>query len=317
MARLLDQLRGHQLAMKGLLNQIEHNHLSSCLLFTGPAGIGKRLAAKALAQVLSCETLSHEACGNCGSCRRIAQGEGESILEVRPSNNQIKIDEARAIGEFFNLQKISKARVVIIDEAELLNPQAGNSLLKTLEEPPPESYIFLISSAPWRLLPTILSRAVRVNFRPLSVEELRLLTPNAPDWALHAAFGQVGRVQELVEWGQKGYRDDALFILRMMGEKPIPLFDERMRKIISDRNGALVTTRHLVSYLRDMMFLSVGPETQNLINFDQKDHLTWCLEHLPGRIDSWFKKAQGLEALLKQNVDPQLAFENFILESSC
>ena len=171
MADLGSSLLGHAQIWSRLTQQGAQNQLPSCLLFTGPSGIGKKKLALALAQAALCETQAPlspawQACGHCGSCLRISQAQSESVLVLTPETQQIKVDEARALIEFFDLHKVGRFRFVVVDEADRLNRQASNSLLKTLEEPPADSFIFLISSYPWKLLPTIRSRAVFINFAP-------------------------------------------------------------------------------------------------------------------------------------------------------
>jgi len=104
MAQLIERLEGHHHILNKLIDDLNNQRLPSCLLFTGPVGIGKRLVAKALAQVANCESSQRRACGKCGSCLRIFHGQSESIFELMASGQQIKIDDARAAIHFFELQ---------------------------------------------------------------------------------------------------------------------------------------------------------------------------------------------------------------------
>lgn len=164
--------------------------LPHAILFHGPAGIGKTLFAERFAQALLCESPndSSHACGHCASCgwfaqynhpdyRRIrpealdeaegAAGEGEEEdgetkkggKSTRAPSKDIRIDQIRALADFMNVSTHRQGkRVVLLYPAEALNGAAANALLKTLEEPPPDTVFLLLSNSLDRLLPTILSR---------------------------------------------------------------------------------------------------------------------------------------------------------------
>lgn len=314
MANLLNKIIGHSQLIEKIQHQILINKLPGLMLFSGPLGIGKKQIAFGLAQALNCEKQQNQACGKCGSCIRFSLGQAESLLLIAPEQNQIKVDESKKVIEFFNLQKVSKSRFVIIDDAEFLNPQSGNSLLKTLEEPPPDSFIFLITSAPWKLLPTIRSRAVRFNFSPLRLDELKKINPQAPDWILQASFGQVARVQELLEWNEKGIREDAFYLLQSLFYKEWSLFDDRLRKLLLDRGHLISICRYLISYFRDLVFLEIEENTSEILNLDQKEKLIHLKKNHHHVFIDLFKNVQKFEIHLKQNGDPQLAFEKLFFE---
>ena len=124
--------------------------LPPSLIFAGPEGVGKRLTATALAQALNCaRATTRDACGTCPACTRIARGVHADILLVEPGDSgAIKVDQVReAIDSAAYRPFEGRRRVVIVDEADALMPEAQNALLKTLEEPPPASVFVLITSA--------------------------------------------------------------------------------------------------------------------------------------------------------------------------
>jgi DNA polymerase-3 subunit delta' len=203
MARILSQLVGHESAVNSIIEAIEQGKLAQTLLFAGASGVGKKMAALAVAQILVCERRGSgraEACGECGACVRLEKGQSESLLLVEPDGLSIKAEQAHGILQFLTLRKLGRARVVIIDQAHLLNPQAGNALLKSLEEPPEGTYFILITSNPAAVLSTIRSRSQLVRFRPLRDEELRrILGAEIDDWALSAAHGSVEVAKRIAE----------------------------------------------------------------------------------------------------------------------
>src|SRR5262249_24546682 len=141
--------------------------LPPSLIFAGPQGVGKRLTAVALAQALNCE---QGGCGACPVCARIARGVHADVLVVEPGDSgTIKVDQVReAIDRTAYRPFEGRRRVVIVDEADALVPEAQNALLRTLEEPPPASVFVLIPARPEMLLPTVRSRCQRLRFGPLA-----------------------------------------------------------------------------------------------------------------------------------------------------
>jgi DNA polymerase III subunit delta' len=187
-----DSLVGHLPVREALARGRSGNRLPHALLFTGPDGIGKRTLALELARGLLCESGRPDPCGACGTCRRTAKALEEApereekarertdeatglnirlhpdMMLVRPWPQSIKIEQVRQlVGEALAGPFESKARAFVIDEAHMMTEQAQNALLKSLEEPPPTSYLLLVTSAPQALLPTIRSRCQRLRMGPL------------------------------------------------------------------------------------------------------------------------------------------------------
>jgi DNA polymerase-3 subunit delta' len=149
--------------------------LPPSLLFAGRAGVGKLQAAIALAQALNCRVGGEDACGTCASCSRIARGEHPDIRILRPEGKggQLKVPEVRsAIADIPFRPFEGKHRVVILEDAERMNPTTANTLLKTLEEPPAWASLILVTANEATMLPTILSRCQVLRFAPLAPDEL-------------------------------------------------------------------------------------------------------------------------------------------------
>lgn len=153
--------------------------LPQTLIFCGPAGVGKRRAAKALFQLIECqEQALSEPCGTCVSCRKIAEGKHTDVVEILPKGENIVVDDLREMKKMLFFPPIeAKYRFVIIDDAHKLNSTSANTLLKTLEEPPAHTRFLLVTHERNLLLPTILSRSQFVSFSPLAPDVLdRLIT---------------------------------------------------------------------------------------------------------------------------------------------
>jgi DNA polymerase-3 subunit delta' len=124
-----------------------------------------------------------DACERCESCLKIGSGSHPDVLIISPEDRQIKIDEIRSIDDALSFRPFEGSKkVVIIDDADTMNIAAANAFLKTLEEPPQDSVIILISSQPDRLPATIRSRCSRINFVPLSLNScMQVLRGKVPD----------------------------------------------------------------------------------------------------------------------------------------
>lgn len=164
-------LRGHDETVAFLRQARTHDRLAHALLFSGPAGIGKRSVALAFAAWVQCETPGDDACGDCAPCHQIAVGTHPDVklVEVDSGKKEIGVDKAREVKRFTQLAPAGgRLKIAIIDDAHRLSVAAQNGLLKTLEDPPGRSILILVSNSPDSLLPTVRSRCQRVRFQPLS-----------------------------------------------------------------------------------------------------------------------------------------------------
>ena len=158
-----------------IVQRYQAGQLPHALMLTGPAGLGKLQFARQLAQTLLCDTNRQVAsaqsinppCGQCNGCHLMAAGTHPDfkLLVPEADGKQIPIDAVRETSQFLTLKsQFAPIQIVIVAPAEAMNKYAANSLLKTLEEPTPDTLILLVSSQPSRLLPTIRSRCQTVEF---------------------------------------------------------------------------------------------------------------------------------------------------------
>lgn len=209
------------------------HRLGHALLLSGPANMGKRQVAEAIAKRLLCKTPRSDgfACGTCRSCQLFpAQQVGLTVTQAHPDlqriglepnekgdklRTEISVDQVRRLGQWFSLTpQLGGAQVALIDPADLMNASSGNALLKTLEEPAPNRFLLLVTSRPGRLPATIRSRCQRLEFRlPSSEESLSWLAAEGlrgPE-ALAALFVARGNPGQAAAWMHDG-------ILQLRGE---------------------------------------------------------------------------------------------------
>ena len=151
-----------------LLSQIQSQRLPHAILLEGPKGLGKRDFAEALASMLLCKRPAETACGVCEACHLIDAGTHPDLLYLAPEEEgkAIKVDEIRGLCNEFSLtSQFGGYKVAVIANADSMNINASNSLLKTLEEPTPNSVLILETSNPHRLPITIRSRCQNINFQ--------------------------------------------------------------------------------------------------------------------------------------------------------
>ncbi len=173
---------------------VAQNRLPHALIFAGPPGIGKHTLARLLAQLVNClGTTADRPCGTCLSCRKIRQGLHPDLHEIRPEGTFIKIEQIRNLITEVAFQPFEgRYHVAILDPAEQIALQAANSILKTLEEPASPSVLVLVTTNPYALLGTILSRSRLLTFGAIPREDIaRYLVRKcgrAPDEARMAAL---------------------------------------------------------------------------------------------------------------------------------
>ncbi len=172
-----NDLVGQEHVSETLKNAIRLERLAHAYLFSGPRGVGKTTAARILAKAINCQT-PHEAredgaepCGTCESCRSFAEGRSLNIIEIDAASNN-KVDDIRELRDTVRVPpQGAKKKVYIVDEVHMLSTSAFNALLKTLEEPPPYVLFIFATTEPHKVIPTILSRCQRFDFRRIAVAD--------------------------------------------------------------------------------------------------------------------------------------------------
>jgi DNA polymerase-3 subunit delta' len=288
-------LVGHRRLIALLSRAVARNTLPPSLLLAGPAGVGKRRAALAIAEAINCTNpqtsadLERDACGECASCRRIARGSHPDVIVLQPGDSgTIKIEDVRDVVQKAGYRPFeARRRVVIIDEADALVPAAQNALLKTLEEPPSASLFVLVSSMPDALLPTVLSRCPRLRFGPLSPSEIADVLMRDHDYsaaeasaAAADADGSVGRALSAESADLAEARESAVRLLEQGARVADP--SRRLDAVrdltggktpAGERDQLAACLRAMSSLLRDLGILTSHVDAGALANPDLRPQL--------------------------------------------
>src|SRR5256885_6334089 len=275
-----EEIAGQDRAVRLLRGALERGHAHHAYLLAGPEGVGKELLARTFAQAANCEIedASARPCGRCESCRGIERGNfpdvsalmpqaemiargtiSRSDLEGAPSR-EIRVDEIRALARRLSFAALrGRRKIAIVTPADAMNERAQNTLLKTLEEPPPATTFLLVSANPDALLPTIRSRCARVQLGPVPEETLvaRLLREKIPEDEARqrAARAQGSFARALAAQGE--WRE-----LLQSVEAALGAPDERdildLAEAHGNRDDALTVAEAVHAWTRDVLVAQAG-----------------------------------------------------------
>ncbi|MDP3710844.1 MAG: DNA polymerase III subunit gamma/tau [bacterium] len=165
------EIVGQQHIVTALTNSLQSNRVAHAYLFSGPRGVGKTTVARILAKALNCLERG-KPCNTCASCEKFNRGQAMNLVEIDAASNR-GIDEIRDLRDSVKFVPAEgKYKVYVIDECHQLTKEAFNALLKTLEEPPAHAVFVLATTEIDKVLPTIISRTQRYDFRRPSVMQI-------------------------------------------------------------------------------------------------------------------------------------------------
>jgi DNA polymerase-3 subunit delta' len=285
---------GQSTPLRQLKTFIRNGTLPHALIFTGDDGVGKKTAALALAMACNCETLAADlgrqprpeaidACGQCPPCRKIAGNHHPDILHVAPLSSVIRIAQIRSLlGTLALKPNEARRRVVIVSDARTMNPEAGNALLKALEEPPAGTLFVLTARQTSDLLPTIVSRCRRIRFSPLATGDIKRLLARSHDVdgqpldtiaALSA--GSFTRATAMIDNRWLARREWIIQVMDRLGHesaaREIRVWLALAETLAKNKARVEESLEIITMWLRDMLVVRWSP--QRVFNHDKTDML--------------------------------------------
>ena len=343
----LDQLVGQEAIAATLAHALRASRIAPAYLFSGPRGTGKTSSARILARSLNCiasDGPTPDPCGVCELCTSIAAGNALDVIEIDAASNT-GVDNIRELIERSRFAPVqARWKVYVVDECHMLSTAAFNALLKTLEEPPPRVVFVLATTDPQRVLPTILSRCQRFDFRRIPLQALE----GHLGWI--AEQEQIGITPEalhvVAQRAQGGLRDaeslldqlsllpppiEATAVWELLGAVPEQELLELAKALAGGEALALLETcrgllehgrepsallQGLASLLRDLVLAGVAPDRLELTSVSPqlRDQLPALARRIgKARLLEWQAQLRGSEQQLRHSVNPRLWLEVLLL----
>ena len=314
-------------------NALANNSVSHAYLFYGPESIGKKLTAVEFAKALNCEVSGpKDNCGDCPSCRKIDRGIHPDFFLLEPEkssrNALIKVEEVRELQKkLAYLPYEAKTKVVIIDGAETMNPQAANTLLKTLEEPPSSTILILISPNPYQLLPTIISRCQGVKFHLLSSDLVRQILQQTDQFEAEGfsekeldlralrSMGRISRAMEEDIEATNNYRDEILNLLEKASFKRMDVVFKWTKQWARRSDKIQPVLDEMLNLLRDLAVIKSQGKNTEILNRDILHRLKPLAEQKSaGTLIAMFDSALQTKSALMANANLQLSLDHMLIQ---
>lgn len=327
MMNIWQSIYGHEQIKQDLQLLLQMKKLPHALLFSGIDGIGKLLMAKAVAKSLLCQNaqLNNIACNQCISCRMFDEANHPDYYFVEPESKTkklIKIEQIRTMQAQIALSPyLSDKKVVIINDAQYLNDTAGNSLLKTLEEPVGEVFFILITANKEMILPTILSRCMKIYFAPMKVDDVtKVLVQNlsidnsTAQIMARLSGGSVKMAMQFMDNDALLLRDKAIKCLEQ--NLTVPKIWSFIEELVAlDRVQVSEIISHLQMLLRDLLLIKVNQNSELICNQDIRAQLIDIqAKYNVGDLIAKLNLVEDILKRLNSNADMKLILQKFILE---
>lgn len=341
------QLAGQEAIAQTLINAIKSEKIVPAYLFCGPRGTGKTSSARILAKSLNClqsDRPTDEPCGVCEACRSITNGSALDVIEIDAASNT-GVDNIREIIEKAQFAPVQcRYKVYVIDECHMLSTAAFNALLKTLEEPPARVIFVLATTDPQRVLPTIISRCQRFDYRRIPLEAMIVhlrdiarkenidITVEALSIVAQLSNGGMRDAQSLLDqlsllsetitpqkvWDLVGAvsEEDLLALIQAIATDNPENVITQCRKLLDRGREPLIVLQNLANFYLSLLISKTAPHRNDLVALTadtwsklMEEAKRWELSHiLQGQ-----KKLKDSEVQIRNTTQPRLWLEITLL----
>lgn len=304
---------------------IQSDKISHAYILNGEEGTGKKMLADIFSAVLQCEEKGIEPCGKCLSCRQ-AEGKNQPdiIWVTHEKPNSIGVEDVRGqiIGDIQTKPYKGPYKIYIIAEAQKLTPQAQNALLKTIEEPPAYGIILFLTTNSQSFLPTILSRCVTLNLKPVSDAEIRkylMEKVKIPDYKadLCVAFAQ-GNLGKAIKLASSEHFDEikqhAVSLLRRAGEIELSELLRNLKEINEFKIDINDYLDLMLIWFRDVLLFKVTNDANVLVMKEELSSITkQAVKSSYEGLEEIITAIDKVKVRLKANVTFELTIELMLL----
>jgi len=312
-----ESIIGQERPIRFLTRMLQKGSIPHAMLFTGVDGVGRQTTAKALGMALNClSPVGISACGECPSCQKLISGTHPDMITVKREGAFIKIDQVRSVSRQLRFAPLEgNWRVVIVNEAQAMNLEASNAILKVLEEPPKRTVIILTASQTTDLLPTIVSRCQQIAFKPIPHErvaealvELHGLDRQTATTLAVSTRGSLGKALSVDEEKWTVWRTRLLEQIASLSTRSIQPVFALADALVRDKERLADALDMIMTWFRDILMCKVSPE--RIIN---KDFMT-RIEHAAqgNSVNELLEKVGAVYAAqtaISRNSNPRLALE--------
>lgn len=316
---------GNEQIIEHLQNAIRMDKVSHAYIFNAPESSGKRMLAEAFAAALQCEAGGVEPCGVCHSCKQAAGHNQPDIIYVQHDKaNTISVDDIRKqINQDIAVKPYAgKYKIYIVDEAEKMSTQAQNALLKTIEEPPAYGIILLLTTNADTFLPTILSRCIRLDLKPVANDQLKSYLMKScgvvdyqADVCVAFSQGVVGKAIALASSAHfNEIRDAALQLVKRISDIDLAEMVAAVKQIAEYRLDIRDYFDIMMIWYRDVLLYKATADVNGLIFKDEvyeiKKQANMCSYH---GIEENLEALDKAKLRLNANVNFELVIELLLL----
>lgn len=331
MARFTDII-GQEQIKEHLQNALSSKKISHAYIINGEKSSGKEYIARVFAMALQCEKGEIEPCQECHACKQaLSDNQPDIIFVGHEKPNTISVDDIRLqVNNDVAIKPYSSPyKIYIVNEAEKMTQQAQNAILKTLEEPPEYAVILLLTTNVNALLPTILSRCVVLNMKPVADERVRkylmeeLQTPDyKADVCVAFARGNVGKAKALASSEDfEHVKNEALSLLKFIRDMELYDVVAAVKKIGDYKLEINDYFDIMAIWYRDVLMFKATKDANNLVFREELGALRKCAQHSSYEgIETVINALDTAKRRLDANVNFDLVMELLFLtiqENAC